>query len=122
MTCREPVIAALQQTHQSYSQLENAGDPPDWYSACRSGDDFFIRPKDLPELETAMEACLHVWVQMIAIIQQPTILASSDTELHGRLIQEYKRHHRENSPGLPLLIRSFGPTWTHEYLSQYFFA
>jgi hypothetical protein len=122
MTCRESVVTTLQQAHQSFPHLENADDPPDWYSACRSGYDFFVRPRDLPELETTMQACLHVWRDLVKIIHQHVDFGPAETETHARLIQDYKQHHRENSPGLPLLNRSFGPAWTNEYLSQYFFA
>ncbi len=111
----------LEQAHCVYADLKNADDPPPWFQACRSGLDFFIRPGDQTELRRV--GSLHVellgrYLHAIPDASQRTVAAAHRYEEFSR---HYKDHHAANSPGLPLMQKSFGPQWTERFMQQCFF-
>ncbi len=121
MECRFSISKTLEQIHLQFSHLVQANDPPEWYQDCRSGNDFFIRPKDEIELDALSIVHSLVWRSTINLFMQSHTYNNSEASLHDTCIQVYKDHHRVNSPGYRLMNRSFGHDWTQEYLSNYLF-
>ncbi|MCC5840775.1 MAG: hypothetical protein JJT96_11670 [Opitutales bacterium] len=111
----------LQQTHAAFPRLINGDDPPPWYEECRSGDDFFIRPRDSADMEALCAAQSFIWKayrKMVAGAPEINVSALAD---HERALAAYMDHHRIHSPGLPLLHRTFGETWTDTFLREFLF-
>lgn len=104
-----------------YGHLPQAEDMPDWYRACRSGHDFFVRPKDGQALAELADAHRHLWREFLLALPAAGLLNSGLTVQHAACITDYKHHHRANSPGVPLLQRSFGREWTEHYLARILF-
>lgn len=102
--------------------LVNGDDPPDWYRACRSGDDFFIRPRDPRELDLATMVHLHLQTRLGLAQSVPERRPAAEQLRFAGFVRQYKAHHRMNSPGLPLLEKSFGADWTTRYLGECFFS
>lgn len=119
MNCAATVKTVLNQAHAEFPDLSQADDAPEWFLACRSGDDFFVRPQDQAQLDALGQAHLQVWQALVALLKQPQICTDSDT--HQQHSQAYKDHHRINSPGLRLMNRSFGAEWTDTYMRGYLF-
>ena len=117
---RATVKEILSQIHRSHPLIKQAQDMPNWYIECRSGDDFFIRPT-LEELPQLSNIHLSVWQKIVDLFHKPRRLSAQQTQQHEIALKQYKEHHRINSPGLPLLKRSFGEQWTNSYLTQYLF-
>lgn len=111
----------LAQAHRRFP-LPAAGDPPDWYQSCRSGSDFFVRPSDEGELTGLCEAHTWLWACYTRHWPQALALDGPGTEQHARRQRNFRHHHRDHSPGLRLLARSFGDAWTREYLHDWLFA
>jgi len=118
-TYQSQTAALMQQAHQLFP-LPNADDPPDWYTACRSGQDFFVRPCTEAEFDVLGQAHLFVWKTLLSWIAQATPSEIEAPQLAAVLA--YKTHHREHTPGLRLLESSFGKEWTREFLAGYLFA
>lgn len=121
--CAEPVARRwLRDARVACPTLVNGDDPPDWYRDCRSGDDFFLRPRDAQEFDLATVVHLHLQTRLglaqTRSAQRPVVAQATFAEF----VQHYKTHHRLNSPGLPLLGKSFGPDWTRRYLEECFFS
>jgi Ferredoxin-dependent bilin reductase len=121
LACAAAVDAALDQAHRDFPGLEPAADPPQWYADCRSGRDFFIRPKDRQALQEFSMVQLRIWQAVVALLHDPVALDAGQVTDHAARLVAYKDHHRVNSPGVPLLTRSFGGAWTQEYLARYLF-
>ncbi len=108
----------LYAAHRQYPALQNADDPPAWYLDCRSGGDFFLRP-DHHQLLQMIEIHRQLWQQLqTALIAPPHCPCPA---AHQQALQRYQCHHRDHSPGLPLLQRSFGESWTTQFLTDYLF-
>lgn len=113
----EPI---LREAHEAFPDLPYSNDQPAWFEQCRSGQDFFLRPDDLDTLLELVDVHHHVMGRLAALGSSPdSVSAAAD---HDAAISHYKRHHRDNSPGLPLLHRVFGEPWTSDYLDGYLFA
>lgn len=104
-----------------YGHLPQAEDMPDWYRACRSGHDFFLRPADEQALAEVEQAHRALWREFLAGMADAEFLAPDLAAKHRECLASYKYHHRINSPGLPLLRRSFGETWAEDYLANILF-
>ncbi len=114
---------ALQSAHERFPQLVRADDPPPWYEECRSGLDFFTRPKDLDGLGALLSCHAHVWDRLrLHEADAPRLTAPGAVAAHAAALADYKDHHRLNSPGLPFLHRSFGSDWTNRFLRTALFA
>lgn len=101
--------------HLSYSE-----EYPDWYSECRSGYDIFVRPAHIDEFK---DLCLLARQTLQFILSltpspHPQAMMSATTTF----VQNYKDHHRQHSPGLPLLNRHFGHSFTNDFLRNSLFA
>lgn len=119
----EPTARALlNSVHEQYPHCVNDVAPPDWYRACRSGSDFFVRPQHLTDFEMLGEAHFKLWSGLIDFMREPQSLPTFGVSAHNEALQAYKSHHRVNSPGLPLMHSTFGKQWTSEFLESYLFA
>ncbi|MCC5789364.1 MAG: hypothetical protein JJT75_07000 [Opitutales bacterium] len=103
----------LRLVHSAYPSLKNSQDPPVWFQECRSGEDFFIRPQNLLEWQTCCFAFRQLWKK--AFFPLPGVDPSP--EAHQALGQ-YKQHHLVNSPSRPFLQKTFGASWTEDYLHK----
>lgn len=113
---------AMEKAHSLFPGLVRADDPPAWYEECRSGLDFFTRPEHFNGLGDLLACHAHVWARLAAAESGAVKLDASETAAHARSIADYKIHHRENSPGLPFLNRTFGAAWTDDFLRNALFA
>lgn len=110
-----------QAARAQYRHLPQAEDMPGWYRACRSGHDFFVRPTDGQALAELGQAHRALWRTFLDGIPEAGSLPPQLAALHQECLVNYKHHHRINSPGIPLLRRSFGESWTEQYLAQILF-
>jgi hypothetical protein len=113
---------ALEKAHTLFPCLVRADDPPPWYDECRSGLDFFTRPEHFNGLGELLACHAHVWARLAAGDSGASQLDAAETAAHALMIADYKKHHRENSPGLPFLNRTFGAEWTDDFLRNALFA
>lgn len=120
-TAQAATAHVLRAAHAACPDVLAADDPPDWYQNCRSGLDFFIRPRDMAELERLGTVCLNVLAGIIEQFQTAAWLSATAAAEHAERLQAYKDHHRQHSPGLPLLQRHFGAAWTADYLAEHLF-
>jgi hypothetical protein len=120
--CRRRAAATLDAAHAAFPQLINADDPPAWFGECRSGHDFFVRPADAAGFEPLFQAHFRLWTEWSAGLVDSMPSSPDSTRCRSRWIQSYKDHHRENSPGLPFLRKTFGENWTEGLLRDHFFA
>ncbi len=121
MPCTDDVRAFMAAAHQQHPDLLQADDTPEWFEACRSGQDFFIRPRGDGDMETL--AALHLRLlarDFIPLLKRTQPLNAQQADKHQQLLQGYKHHHRTNAPGLKLMNRSFGEQWTADYMSFLF--
>lgn len=105
-----------------HGHIPQAEDMPDWYRECRSGHDFFVRPRDEAMLNELSAIHLGLWRDFLAGLPEAGRLSADRASAHRARLRDYKDHHRDNSPGLPLLRRSFGEAWTRRYLADVLFA
>lgn len=110
----------LDEAHDRWPDLDNDDDAPDWFVDCRSGRDFFLRPEDDAPLDLLGD--IHLWVSEQLFRRASDTAAAQDAPRHEAAIQAYKRHHRDHSPGLPLMNRVFGEAWTDDYMDGQLFA
>jgi hypothetical protein len=112
----------LSQSHEQWPQFVNNPDPPPWYTACRSGSDFFVRPQSLLDFQSLGQVHHALWQGIIRFFDNVRSLPAESEALQRQALKDYKRHHRENSPGLPLMHRTFGETWTSTFMDDHLFA
>ncbi len=117
---RAQVSTLLRQAHRDFP-FTPAEDPPTWYEECRSGLDFFVRPPDLQTLQNLHSAHTQLWAHFMQFFIA-TPATATDAIAHHNALQVYKRHHCDNSPGVPLLQQSFGKAWTQRFLHDGLFA
>ncbi len=108
--------------HSAFPDLIPAEDPPPWYEECRSGLDFFTRPETVDGLRRLLDCHASVWARLAAAELSAPLLDEQETAAHCVALDDYKKHHRINSPGLPFLNRTFGPEWTDRFLRAALFA
>lgn len=112
----------LASAHREFPGLTNGDDPPAWYEECRSGADFFIRPSG-PAMFAELAAChTYLWTRVVNGLATAQNLRPEEAGAHQEELDAYMDHHRLNSPGLPLLNRTFGTDWTDRFLRQCLFA
>lgn len=111
----------MARAHHSVADLQNATDPPPWFQDCRSGYDFFVRPNSSEDLRRM--GLLHLSLVSDYLLAL-TISATRDQSAavtFAEFSRHYKDHHAANSPGLPLMEKSFGSAWTEHFMQQFFF-
>lgn len=112
----------LKEAHARWPAIVNDEEVPEWYTECRSGDDFFVRPKHIMDFEALSQVHTRVWQGLVTLFDAPMRLGEEQAYIHAKALKAYKWHHRVNSPGLPLMSRTFGDQWTIEFLEGYLFA
>jgi hypothetical protein len=112
----------LTEAHAAFPDLITAEDPPPWYEECRSGLDFFTRPNTINDLQRLLDCHVLVWARLAAAEISAPLLDEYEAAAHSLALDEYKNHHRINSPGLPFLHRTFGLEWTDNFLRTALFA
>lgn len=103
--------------------LQNSEDIPDWYRDCRSGSDIFLRPETPARgqlLGAAFTACAYEAAALYRQHWQDQTRACDNPVAHRAAIAAYKHHHHENSPGVPIMSRCFGPEWTQAFMHLFF--
>jgi hypothetical protein len=108
----------MQQCRRAYADLPQADDAPEWYAACRSGLDFFVRPRSEAELLRLIQAHRQLWQEFTGLLRLPAI--TPQAEAHRTALAAYQRHHRDYTPGLKLLQNRFGADWTQGFLGFFF--
>ncbi len=123
--------SAMQQLLQQH-HLQNSADTPAWYADCRSGHDVFLRPServasqlplqpaqfDVPQqfgryAQAVVAHCQRAWAE-------PANLDTTQQAAHQRALSDYRRHHHQHSPGVPLMSRCFGVAWTVDFMTAFF--
>ncbi|MEQ1543448.1 hypothetical protein [Methyloglobulus sp.] len=112
----------MDSAHSAYPEFNQEEVFPQWFEECRSGDEFFIRPRDMSEFSMLGKIHALLIENLAKLFQHVEIFDKDTTTLHKTYLDDYKKHHKINSPGLRLMNRSFGESWTEEYLTAYLFA
>jgi len=111
----------LKQAHAAVPHWINASDPPDWFAECRSGLDFFLRPASAEALLQAGVMHVNLFASYLNHALAAGSRDSQQAHAFSQFARHYKDHHAANSPGLPLMTKSFGPEWTDRFMQQCFF-
>jgi hypothetical protein len=122
MRCAGSVGRVFQNARELFADLSQTDNPPDGLATCRSSAGFFMRPRSLDDLSRLAQAHLFIWRGLIELLRSPAQFDEIGSHLHRLQLQNYKTHQRHYMPGLRLLNRSFGETWTRHYLSNYLFG
>ncbi len=112
----------LKHTRRAFADLIRQEEMPEWYAATRSGLDFFLRPRDGTELERLAAAHRQLWRQLGGLLLENPALPPGQSADHQQRLRAYKDHHCRHSPGLSLLQKQFGATWTRNFLQYYLFG
>jgi len=88
---------------------------------CRSGSEFFLRPEGCGIDAFVLSEKIHIklWNALLGQIQKAESEVFHDSK--PQFIRDYKNHHKLNSPGLPLMNKSFGRDWVKRYFDGCFF-
>ena len=121
MACSQTVQQFMAAAHLAHPHLRQSDDTPDWFEQCRSGQDFFIRPKNDDEMTELSDLHLALISEPFkALLQEAALFNQQDADEHQRCLDNYKNHHRIHAPGLRLMNRSFGEQWTADYMNFLF--
>jgi Ferredoxin-dependent bilin reductase len=112
----------MDSAHSAYPEFSQEEMPPQWFEECRSGHEFFNRPRDMSEFATLGEIHLSLVENVAKLFQKVEVFNQKCAALHKTNLENYKKHHKINSPGIRLMNRSFGEDWTNEYLTSYLFG
>jgi hypothetical protein len=95
---------------------------PLWYSACRSGDDFFCWPQTHQEHRQVQDA--HTWLlpQVLRLMSSAARMPINDRLMQAAAIARYKAHHHTYSPSRLLMHKQFGVDWTEQFMKKVVFA
>ncbi len=118
----EKINSVLLKAHQDFAHLQQAEEMPDWYQACRSGLDFFVRPQNSQDFQLLGNVHLQIWQSLMAMLQNAQPMPSAQQAAYAQALKSYKKHHCDNSPGLKLLQQKFGNLWTQAFLQDYLFS
>ncbi len=91
---------------------------PEWYQHCRSGHDIFLRQPELAIAQAFDDFALAASLKWLDGAE--TWVLTHDVNFHEKAIFNYKQHHKEFSPGLPLMSRCFGSAWTEDFMAEFF--
>jgi len=96
---------------------------PEWYKQCGSGFEVFWKSDNQKRFQEFCTGSLVCWAMFLnykdKYCQQ---LPGNLIEKHHNQIQNYKNHHRINSPGLPLMNNCFGEAWVDKFMREDFFV
>lgn len=113
------------QSMRNTLRLANDSDVPDWYAQCRSGRDIFVRPSAQEGQEVfATLSDIHQVVLEHCLVATAAAhrLPDSQRAAHDAQICAYKRHHSANSPGRPIMQKTFGDAWTEQFMNDWVFC
>jgi Ferredoxin-dependent bilin reductase len=99
----------------------NNSEVPDWYVECRSGRDIFARPTHSDAFVELGEIHNRLLASTCDEFLSAETLDAEAASAHATQIADYKHHHCVNSPGLPIMERTFGVEWTHEFMHRWVF-
>lgn len=102
--------------------LVNDEQVPPWFAECRSGWDVFVRPADPAQFDQLAELHLRICSDLIALMSNCTARSVAEIGAFSDFVHAYRVHHHVNSPGLPLMRKSFGEDWTLRFMRDWFFA
>jgi Ferredoxin-dependent bilin reductase len=122
MTISTVVKAFMDLAHTNYLEFSQGEALPQWFDECRSGQEFFIRPREISEFSALGEIHLTLVGHLSKLFQNAEIFDKKTAALHKTHLKNYKHHHKINSPGTRLMNRSFGEEWTNEYVTAYLFV
>lgn len=120
MALAPPLADRWREAHTRHP-LARSDDMPDWYRACRSGHDFFVRPAEGGTLAPLVLAHGELWRVLAGWIATASPLPSAQTGPHRAALDAYKHRHLVNFPGSALLGQAFGKDWTMRYLREVLF-
>jgi hypothetical protein len=112
--------AAMHHARRAYS-APNHEPVPDWYGHCRSGRDIFSRPHNVAEFAKLEHIHLELFEQVCHWFARHTLPLAQSAQAHCANLDAYKSHHCINSPGLPIMERTFGATWTQNFMQDWVF-
>ncbi|WP_394752550.1 hypothetical protein [Crenothrix sp.] len=122
MSVTRLVKKIMDSAHAAYPEFSQQETMPLWFEECRSGDEFFIRPNDINAFATLGETHLSLIESLTNLFKSAEIFDKKQAQVHKTYLENYKIHHKVNSPGIRLMNRSFGEQWTNTYLTDYLFA
>ncbi len=111
---------ALDEARAHYP-VPNDADAPDWYEACRSGRDIYTRPKSSDAFNPLSDIHERLFSFACEWHVDAKKLADEKIALHRDRIGHYKHHHCVNSPGLPIMEKTFGVEWTKHFMHDWVF-
>lgn len=117
-TAADAARARLDAARAAYPSLRAAEDPPEWFAACRSGADLFVRPSAEEDLAALADAAARLWDDALALLAAAAPCA--DPARHAAAQRAYGDHHRAHSPGRPFLERGWGAAWAERFLGAVF--
>lgn len=112
----------LASAHLKYPEFSQVEELPQWFQECRSGHEFFYRPHDINEFLALGEVHLSLIKSLVTLFNEAEVFDKDQAELHKARLEQYKKHHEINSPGIRLMNRSFGEKWTNRYLANHLFS
>ncbi len=115
----EPVRSDMLAARSRRALVDPASLPP-WYEACRSGYDIFLRPQQAGQLAAFWAAAAEVGARWGTWRAEARELGPDAALRHAVRLATYRVHHRENSPGVPILTRLFGDAWTQGFMEHFF--
>lgn len=114
----EKVNREIKSTYDRYQpKLKHGGNLPLWVKAHFTPYCIYSRPEsaeEWPALTTALVSYLRIWLTEFTPLSSG---ASSNTTL----LQEYKKHHVDNTPGRPYLSSIFGREWSEKYFRNFMY-
>jgi Ferredoxin-dependent bilin reductase len=102
-------------------EASNNADVPSWYIECRSGRDIFARPAHCNAFVELGEIHSRLLTKTCEHFLEAERLDTEASRAHAVRIADYKHHHCVNSPGLPIMERTFGAEWTREFMYRWVF-
>jgi hypothetical protein len=110
---------------ESFADVRAVEELPDWCAEYFTPYCFFALPNvaaAIPRLIEAYHAYCDAWSDgWIGDSSKGEPRSDlGDVAAAGRLV-EYKRHHRESSPGLSFMAKVFGAEWSESYLREFMY-
>ncbi|MGZ8218419.1 hypothetical protein [Methylomagnum sp.] len=121
MASEPPLIEHWRSARARCHLPQQTDDVPDWYRACRSGHDFFVRPTKTDTFAPLILAHQSLWKTLATWIAQAQAMPRQRVGPHRDALGAYKRHHAAHFPGRSFLKQGFGENWTERYLKEILF-
>ena len=112
----------LEARHDLMELITTETELPEWFKTSRSGNELFVRPAAMNDMQNLMTKHLGIWHNLVERFESAEHYDELTRKEHSRQITQYKVQHGCNYPGIPLLHRCFGEQWTTQYLRDYLFG